>query len=163
MLPRRSWSPGAEARLHGAHDREKFPRDMIRPRFTFWSLAASTLLGLGLAASSACSNQGEGQRCSTFGENGGNDDCVNGLVCTAKNLLNGAQDDLCCPQDRTPATVSEKCRIPQASVVGDASPQPRPDATPPDAAPPDAAPPDAAADAAGDATLDASSDAPDGG
>ena len=104
----------------------------------------------------ACSNNAEGERCDQLADNGGNDDCQDGLVCTSKTDLNGASSDLCCPPDRTTA-LTPQCQIAHAPVGGDAAPPPPPG--------------DAASDAAGEtggqdaATTDApvASDAADGG
>lgn len=74
----------------------------------------------GWLALSACSNNGEGERCEI---DNNNDDCENGLVCLAARELpqgfNGG--DRCCPPDRTQATHAA-CRAPQASVGGDSAP-----------------------------------------
>lgn len=43
----------------------------------------------------ACSNQGEGERCSRNAGNDGKDDCEPGLSCQLVNNL-----ELCCPYDR---------------------------------------------------------------
>lgn len=88
--------------------------------------ALFAFVGLGLAAlvavaEGACSNQSEGQRCSTLGENGGSDDCQSPLVCKQKSLLNGAQDDLCCPQNPAQATVPA-CQSPSSDASVPPSP-----------------------------------------
>jgi len=76
---------------------------------------AAAALG-SVAAFPGCSNQGEGQRCSTLGENGGNDDCASNLRCTKKDLIEGAQDDLCCPEDLAKSTVAA-CKARGGGVV----------------------------------------------
>jgi hypothetical protein len=121
------------------------------------------MLLLAALAVPACSNQGEGERCDTRGENGGNDDCLDGLKCTrADTLGTGASADLCCPVDRTKATTAG-CKLPPAPAGGDASIPPLPDGATPDVvtsdAPADGAP-DGVSDAAGDAAGDAPADAP---
>ncbi len=57
----------------------------------------------------ACSKQGEGERCDRRATNSGNEDCQSGLVCTARENLNGTiiapgestDEGRCCPADRT--------------------------------------------------------------
>lgn len=99
----------------------------------------------------ACSNNGEGERCES--ENG-NDDCKTdeGLICYPKGQLN-TNADRCCPADRTKAT-HPICKA-AVSIATDAT-------TPADTGPApvsDAAGESDAADAASDA--DAESDASD--
>lgn len=115
-------------------------------------------------ALSACSNQGEGERCEFLN---GNDDCQDGLVCLPRSAQNNSSlgvvnppfnnSDRCCPPDRSQAT-HPACVIPR-SPVSDAS-----------APPPDTGPlPDVSVDAAPDGTADAAdagqdvADAADGG
>ena len=111
-----------------------------------------------IVAIAACSNQEEGARCDF---DNGNDDCLDGLVCTPKGGTsrpspNGVvnppfnNSDRCCPLDRSTAT-HPACTL--AAPTGTS-----------DAAPTDASPTDAAADApaeAADADADAPEDAPD--
>ncbi|HQY62075.1 MAG: hypothetical protein IPF92_12895 [Myxococcales bacterium] len=133
--------------------------------------AATAALALGLAVllgQASCSNQSEGQRCNILGDNAGNDDCQEGLVCKPKGQLNGAQDDLCCPLVGAPTVAA--CQAPGGGAVVPvpAEAGPTPDATPADAsgdAPADAPAADTGADApAAETGADASTDAPiDGG
>lgn len=129
-------------------------------------LATLALLGLGVAVlgQAGCSNQSEGQRCSL--ENN-NDDCQENLVCKAKDLLNGAQDSLCCPADSEKAT-APACRPPSQTTTtptpvdastSDSSTDASNDAS--DAG--DASTSDATTDGSSDGSTDASSDAPEGG
>jgi len=126
----------------------KLASSRMRALFAFVGLGLAALVAV---AEGACSNQSEGQRCSTLGENGGSDDCQSPLVCKQKSLLNGAQDDLCCPQNPAQATVPA-CQSPSS----DASVPPSPS---------DAG--DAATDApttdSGDGGTDSSSPPADGG
>lgn len=64
---------------------------MTRLRTTALPLLAATVAAAALFA--ACSQQGEGERCTI--ENG-NDDCGEGLVCTSAEQL-GGNADICCP------------------------------------------------------------------
>lgn len=119
--------------------------------------AAMAVLALGLVVlvgQASCSNQSEGQRCNTLGDNGGNDDCQDGLVCKPKAQLNGAQDDLCCPLTGTPTVAA--CQAPGGGAVVPvpAETGPAPDATPSDASG------DAPADTGTDAPADTGTDAP---
>ena len=97
----------------------------------------------------ACSNQGEGERCSKLAENQGNADCQDGLVCT---FISDTEGERCCPPDPNQAT-SSACRRP-SSIGADVAPPPLPDSgnqeetgpeEPPDTGAPDAVatPPDA--------------------
>jgi|GEM_PF-2493930 len=120
--------------------------------------AAMAALALGLAVlvgQASCSNQSEGQRCNTLGDNGGNDDCQDGLVCKPKAQLNGAQDDLCCPLTGTPTVAA--CQAPGGGAVVPipAETGPSPDATPADTGT------DAPADTGTDASTDTGTDASD--
>ncbi|MDB4995024.1 MAG: hypothetical protein JWM74_2456 [Myxococcaceae bacterium] len=54
----------------------------------------------------ACSNMAEGERCDVRSDNAGNDDCQDGLRCTPKSELTGAQSDICCPPARASATTA---------------------------------------------------------
>lgn len=56
-----------------------------------------------LLASSACSNQGEGERCDRRNDNA---DCASGLVCTSKETLK-SNSDLCCPPPPQVPSVAE--------------------------------------------------------
>lgn len=74
----------------------------------------------------ACSNQGEGERCSKLAENQGNADCQDGLVCT---FISDTEGERCCPADPNQAT-SSACRRP-SSGGADVAPPPLPDADSP--------------------------------
>lgn len=65
---------------------------------------------IGAALLLSCSNQGEGERCSTLT---GNDDCETGLTCRLVGSL-----ELCCPTSRAPSV--PEC-IPPTAVTPDAS------------------------------------------
>lgn len=77
---------------------------MNRPRMRkrLVSIVISSVLGV-VAAVSACSNNGEGERCQVENLN---EDCQNGLTCTPKQQLQQqyAGSDRCCPPDRALAT-----------------------------------------------------------
>jgi hypothetical protein len=63
-------------------------------------LLAVTLASLGtLVASSACSNQGEGEFCDPNNGNNGSDDCQDGLVCKPAPGLVGVNTSRCCPME----------------------------------------------------------------
>jgi hypothetical protein len=114
------------------------------------ALLLCALVPAGLAfGSPGCSNQGEGERCSTFNAN---DDCQNGLICLSKEITQ-QPSDLCCPPKPLPPNVPE-C-IPGSGT-------PAPEAGTPDSAQPDVAQPDTAtAETGTDATADQSTaDAP---
>ena len=131
---------------------------------------ATALLALGLTAvlgQASCSNQGEGGRCNVLGDNNGLDDCQTGLVCKPKATLNGAQDDLCCPES-TAAATNVLCQAPGGGGVQPPAPA---DATAPDAtisvdattndAPNDASKP--TTDSATDGPVESAADAADDG
>ncbi len=127
-------------------------------------LATLALLGLGVAVLGqvGCSNQSEGQRCSI---DNNNDDCQDGLICKSKDLLNGAQDSLCCPAD-SKAAVAPACRPPSQATTtptptGDASTTDSSTDSSTDAS--DGSSTDATSDSSTDGSADASSDAPEGG
>lgn len=113
-----------------------------------------TLLGtLGvIALSSGCGLQGLGDRCDTRSDNGGNDDCESGLVCTPAAELAGSASDRCCPADRSTAPKGSICALNATPIGGDAAP--------PDDASSDGASGDSGADTGADAQADAASDAP---
>lgn len=79
----------------------------------------------------ACSDQGEGERCDTRADNGGNDDCQSpGLVCVTASQLNGnPNSDRCCPVDRSQA-VTAVCSLAQTPPGTDAAPPPAQEAGP---------------------------------
>ena len=88
------------------------------------AIAVVSALSVALTLFPGCSNQAEGERCDTNGDNGGNDDCQSGLVCVHANQLNGASDsDRCCPPDRSRAT-ADICKLSTTPVGGDAAPPP---------------------------------------
>lgn len=90
-------------------------------------------LGVGLAgfiALTACANYGEGDRCERAN---GNDDCADGLTCTAAGeLVEGYRGaDRCCPAVRSTAT-HPACVQPQDALEAGTPPPdtgPPPDAT----------------------------------
>lgn len=135
----------------------------LRSRVVSAVVALVSAVGVVALAGPGCSNQGEGQRCSALGENGGNDDCAAGLVCTRKGLLEGAQDDLCCPVTGAtlpackPVGGGTTTTPPSEAGTDDASS----DAATGDTSTPDTSTPDASGDADA-ATSDGSSDAADG-
>ena len=139
----------------------------MKSRFAFGPFVA---VGVALFLAVACTGQGEGQRCQLAN---GNDDCQDGLVCYAANLITlpgggNSNADICCLVDRTQST-EDICK--QATIT------PGSDSGIPDTGIPDTGTDssskdgaaDGAADGSGDgastdAAGDASSDAPsDGG
>lgn len=72
-----------------------------------------------IAFASACSNNGEGERCQA---DNGNDDCLDGLTCIPKGQLvapfNSA--DRCCPFNRAQAT-TQACK-PGTGTIGNNPP-----------------------------------------
>jgi hypothetical protein len=84
----------------------------------FLSLISAALLTAAIAP--GCSNSSEGQPCSTLGSNQGDDECQSGLTCTAAAQLNGGgyTKDVCCPTDRSQATMTI-CQLP-TNPLGDA-------------------------------------------
>lgn len=107
-----------------------------------------------VAVASACSNNGEGERCQA---DNGNDDCVDGLQCVRSQELPNTSADRCCPVDRATATALV-CK-PGVSSIGNNTPnEGGVDASRPDTGT-DAA--DATTDVA-DTGTDAADDAPDG-
>lgn len=73
---------------------------------------------LALLALGACSNQSEGMICSINADNGGNDDCQDGLTCQTITGVTGAR---CCPPDRNQATTAV-CQLNGGSGNFDAAP-----------------------------------------
>jgi hypothetical protein len=71
-----------------------------------------------LVVASACSNQGEGERCDVLN---GDDDCKtdDGLICYRAADLNNSNSDRCCPRDRARAT-NPVCKTPLSTVTNDA-------------------------------------------
>lgn len=113
----------------------------------------SALLFAGIVVGSACSNQGEGERCEIAN---GNNDCKTdeGLLCYPANQLNNSNSDRCCPAKRELST-SPVCKL---QTLFDASGGTTVDSGGPVTTPPDATDGfDAASDAAEDANpVDAS-------
>ncbi len=117
------------------------------PRRT-WGIALFAVASAFIVVASACSNQGEGERCEILN---GNEDCKTdeGLICYPQAQLRNSNSDRCCQLDRSKAT-HPVCKT-SVDVTGDATP-------PPDTGPPttgDSGGPDA------DAGEDAPSDAGD--
>ncbi|MBN9159353.1 MAG: hypothetical protein BGO98_46320 [Myxococcales bacterium 68-20] len=103
-----------------------------------------------IALASACSNQGEGERCESAN---GNDDCKTdqGLICYPQGQLRqGAQSDHCCPADRSkakhPICQTALDIVGDAETPADTGPPPTSDAG--DAGAKEAGPEDASSDAA---------------
>lgn len=71
-------------------------------------------------ALSACSNNGEGERCQFAN---GSDDCQDGLACLQSSQVNPSYNnsDRCCPPDRAKAT-HPACTLLQNPVGGDSAP-----------------------------------------
>jgi len=107
------------------------------------------VLGAFITIASACSNQGEGERCEALN---GNDDCrtEEGLICYPANQLKDTNSDRCCPADRRKAT-QPVCKT-STDVGTDAT-------APPDTGPPPGAEAGAGADAAEAGSSDAGEDA----
>lgn len=80
-----------------------------RPSRPTIALVTSALLGV-FVALSACSNQGEGERCNFLN---GDEDCKTdeGLVCYQAAQLTDKDADRCCPRDRNTAT-NPLCKLP---------------------------------------------------
>jgi hypothetical protein len=80
----------------------------------------TSLTVAGWLALSACSNNGEGDRCQV---NNNNDDCQDGLICLASSQVNPSYNnsDRCCPVDRTKST-HPACTLLQNPVAGDSAP-----------------------------------------
>ena len=137
--------------------RSRFARLVTGPLAA--ALAAVLVSAAGLSLSlSACSNQGEGERCDTRGDKQGNDECQDGLTCRPGVFR-------CCPIDESAPTVAA-CKVTRDTPSIDAGPAAEAgndaDATSSDASPGDASDASDAPDA--NATTDALvSDAGDGG
>ena len=128
-------------------------------RFRIVGVLMASMLG-GFVTLTACSNQGEGDRCQA--ENG-DVDCQTGLVCLAatvkqfnggKGLVNPPYNnsDRCCPLDRDKAN-HPACVPLTASAAGDGAPPPAdtgPKADVSADSPVDTSTPDAASDADAD-------------
>lgn len=78
------------------------------------TLAGALVAGV-LFVLSACSDQGEGERCELLNDS---DDCASNLICTPAAALNGSPSDRCCPVDRSRAE-NPICKLP-VNLVGDA-------------------------------------------
>lgn len=121
------------------------------PRRRQLATAVSALVVAFLGIATACSNQGEGERCETQNRN---EDCDTsaGLICYPANQL-GSNSDRCCPADRSKAT-HPVCKA-ATDISVDATPPPDTGPAPvvdsggaDTAAPADAAQGDGEADAA---------------
>lgn len=113
-----------------------------------WGIALFAVASAFIMIASACSNQGEGERCEVLN---GNDDCKTdeGLICYPEAQLRNANSDRCCPADRSRAT-HPVCKTTVDLGGGDS------------AAPPDTGPPPAPDAGGQDANVeDAPSDAGD--
>ena len=75
-------------------------------------IATGVSMAGALCFTTACSDQGEGERCD---ENNNNDDCAAGLTC---RKIQGRDVALCCPPPSTPTTVAA-C-IPGEAIQSDA-------------------------------------------
>ena len=93
---------------------------MKRVSFLRTTLIVSALLVAGWTALSACSNQGEGERCEL---GNGDDECKDGLICTAavQLPLGFNSSDRCCPVDRSQST-TEECRVGTTGPVDGSAP-----------------------------------------
>jgi hypothetical protein len=114
-------------------------------------LASSLVVGLLSVAITigACSNESEGQPCSTAN---GNDDCNDGLVCVKPpNAAATNAPTVCCPQDLSQATTTE-CSVP-SFTLGDGS-----TAAPETSTSGDGPAADVAADSSSDAATDGATD-----
>lgn len=110
-------------------------------RRTVGMVLAAVLLTC-MAIGTACSNQGEGERCDT------DDDCQSGLRCQTNNLpqYNNQVVPRCCPPANPTAL---DCKAPIGSDDGGDNPQPDSSTTPT---------PDAETDSGSDAETDSGSD-----
>lgn len=93
-----------------------------RKRRTKTAAIVTFAMVAGWIALTACSNNGEGERCQTANNS---DDCENGLICLPANLVNPtySSSDRCCPVDRSKAT-HPACTLLQNPVAGDSAPPP---------------------------------------
>jgi hypothetical protein len=68
-----------------------------------WGIVLLAVTTAFILIASACSNQGEGERCELLN---GNDDCKTdeGLICFPSAQLRNTTSDRCCPADRARAT-----------------------------------------------------------
>lgn len=111
------------------------------------ALVTASVVATFVAIMTACSDQGEGERCEVSNHD---DDCKAGLICYPAAQLN-ASSDRCCPRDRTTST-DPICKG-AVSVIGDAQP---PQDTGPSTTTTDSG---SKPDAAGDASTSDASDA----
>lgn len=115
----------------------------------FARASAAFLLAAALACvfgPAACSNQGEGERCSA---QNGNDDCQDGIACVSAASLGKLENyDRCCPPDPsrvttnacTPTTtlpIGDSGSPPDTSVDATQDTTPAPDTSLPDTSLPD--------------------------
>lgn len=95
----------------------------------FVGMVLASVLLTSIAVGTACSNQGEGERCESLN---GNDDCASGLICwEAIKIFQTV--DRCCPSDLTKATAAE-CKaggqnVLDADVPDVVTSQPEPDSS----------------------------------
>lgn len=90
-------------------------------RFIAQAITLSCAVAIVGAVATACQGSSEGQPCSTLGNDMGDSECKDGLVCTPQGLLNGGYTkDVCCPSNRATATTLI-CMLP-ANPVPDAGP-----------------------------------------
>ncbi len=90
----------------------------------------SLLFPVAIVVFAACSDEGEGDRCDTRNTRNGSDDCQQGLSCVPGSDLGSAASGycegvttcgVCCPEDRTQATVSV-CALGSTLPGADAAP-----------------------------------------
>jgi hypothetical protein len=95
---------------------------MRQSRLRSWLVSVAALSVFALALNTSCAQQQEGERCDyNNGISGGDSDCNDGLQCyRAQDLGAGTESDICCPADRTTATVAP-CIISSNSLNQDAS------------------------------------------
>lgn len=88
-------------------------------RYKLVSVVLTVAVGA-FVALTACSNYEEGERCEILN---GNEDCVDGLACTPKALINTPYNssDRCCPVNRSTAS-HPACTLLQNPITGDAAP-----------------------------------------
>jgi hypothetical protein len=96
-------------------------------RYLGRAISISCLVAIAAAFGAACQGSAEGQPCSVLGNDMGDSECKDGLVCTPQGELNGGYTkDVCCPSNRATATTLI-CQLP-ANPVADASAPTVPDA-----------------------------------
>ena len=112
------------------------------------AVVTSLTLG-GWLVLTACSNNGEGERCQV---NNNDDDCEQGLICLASSQVNPSYNssDRCCPIDRTTAS-HPACTLLRNPVAGDSAPPPDTGPSNPDTGTTDTGTPDTGVDTGVDA------------